>query len=102
MKGGAPEAAAMPFDAIGEVPCATAEGKPVRSCPLGVVRNGPGNAGVWIALGEGRERAILFEGGVLVSADAPEAMSFEKVDDLFTVRVGSERYEIPEAVAFGV
>ena len=66
------------------------------------MRNGPGNAGVWIALGEGRERAIPFEGGVLVSADAPEAMSFEKVDDLFTVRVGSELYEIPEAAAFGV
>lgn len=91
----------VPFDATGQVPCASATGQPMRPCPFGVVRDGPGNAGVWIALGEGRERAVLFEGGVPVSADSPEAMSFEKVGDLFTVRVGAERYDIPEAVISG-
>jgi hypothetical protein len=98
---GGPVGNGVPFDATGEVPCATAAGQPMRSCPFGVVRDGPGNAGVWIALGEGQERALLFEGGVPVSADSPEALSFEKVDDLFTVRVGGESYEIREAVIAG-
>lgn len=98
---GGPVGNGTPFDATGEVACATTEGQPTRPCPFGVVRDGPGNAGVWIALGEGRERAILFEGGVPVSADSTERMSFEKTGDLFTVRVGAELYAIPEAVVFG-
>jgi hypothetical protein len=98
---GGPVGNGVPFDATGEVPCATATGQPTRPCPFGVVRDGPGNAGVWIALGDGRERAILFEGGVPVSADSPEALSFEKAGDLFTVRVGAENYDIPEAVISG-
>jgi hypothetical protein len=98
---GGPVGNGTPFDATGDLPCAMAEGRPLVSCPFGVVRDGPGNAGLWIALGEGRERAILFEGGVPVSANSPEAPSFTKVGDLFTVRVGAERYEIPEAVVSG-
>jgi hypothetical protein len=98
---GGPVGNGTPFDATGEVPCATAEGQPTRPCLFGVVRDGPGNAGVWIALGDGRERAVLFEGGVPVAADSPEALSFEKAVDLYIVRVGTERYDIPEAVVFG-
>lgn len=98
---GGPAGNGVPFDATGEVPCATATGQPMRSCPFGVVRDGPGNAGVWIALGDGRERAILFEGGVPVSADSPEALSFDKAEDLFAVRVGNESCEILEAVISG-
>jgi hypothetical protein len=98
---GGPVGNGTPFDATGEVPCTVATGQPKQACPFGVVRDGPGNAGVWIALGDGKERAILFEGGVPVSADSPEALSFDKASDLFTVRVGSETYEIPEAVVFG-
>lgn len=98
---GGPVGNGTPFDATGELPCAMAEDQTTRSCPFGVVRDGPGNAGVWVALGEGRERAILFEDGVPVSANSPEPMTFEKADDLFTVRVGKERYGIPEAVVFG-
>jgi hypothetical protein len=98
---GGPVGNGVPFDATGEVPCATTAGQPTRPCLFGVVRDGPGNAGVWIALGGGKERAILFEGSVPVSADSPEALSFEKAGDLFTVRVGAERYDIPEAVISG-
>lgn len=98
---GGPFGNSVPFDATGELPCATAASQPKRSCPFGVVRDGPGNAGVWIVLGEGKKRAILFEGGVPVSADSPEALNFEKVDDPFTVRVGAESYEIVEAVISG-
>lgn len=101
MPAGGPVGNGVPFDATGEVPCAIDAAQPTRACLFGVVRDGPGNAGVWIALGDGRERAILFEGGVPVSADSPDALSFEQAGDLFTVRVGGERYEIPEAVVSG-
>ena len=73
----------------------------MRQCPFGVIRQGPGNAGVWIALGDGRERHLLFEGGQLVAADSTDTMEFEKSGDLFRVRVGDERYEIVEAVVNG-
>jgi len=90
-----------PFDATGFIPCASAPDQPMRQCPFGVIRAGPGNAGVWIALGEGRERQILFEGGVPVASGPAGTLSFEKAGDLFTVRVDAERFEIPEAVVNG-
>lgn len=98
---GGPKGNGVPFDATGEVSCAVAAGAAMGSCPFGVVRDGPGNAGVWIALGGGAERAILFEGGVPVSADSPAPLSFAKDGDLFTIRVGDESYQFPEAVVNG-
>jgi hypothetical protein len=98
---GAPAGNGVPFDATGTVECATTAGAAMGSCPFGVVRDGPGNAGVWIALGGGSERALLFEGGVPVSADSPEALSFDKDGDIFTVRVGAETYRFPEALVNG-
>jgi Bacterial SH3 domain len=111
VEGAAPQAAAAmeggpvgegaSFDATGLVPCATEPGQPTRDCPFGVVRDGPGNAGVWIALGDGRERQILFEAGAPVATDIDAALTFEKAADLFVVRIGDERYEIPGAVVSG-
>jgi hypothetical protein len=98
---GGPKGNGVPFDATGEVSCATVAGAAMGSCPFGVVRDGPGNAGVWIAQGDGAERAILFEGGVPVSADSPAALSFTKDGDLFTISVGDERYQFPEALVNG-
>jgi hypothetical protein len=98
---GGPKGNGVPFDATGEVSCATAAGAAMGSCPFGVVRDGPGNAGVWIVIGDGSERAILFEGGVPVSADSAEPLSFKKDGDLFTVSVGDERYQFPEALVNG-
>ena len=98
---GGPKGNGVPFDATGEVSCATVAGAAMGSCPFGVVRDGPGNAGVWIALGDGAERAILFEGGVPVSADSPAPMSFTKDGDLFTISAGDERYQFPEALVNG-
>jgi hypothetical protein len=65
------------------------------------VRDGPGNAGVWIALADGTERQILFEGGAPVGTNANAALSFEKVDDVFTISIGDERYGFPEALVNG-
>jgi hypothetical protein len=66
-----------------------------------VIREGPGNAGVWIALGDGKERQILFEGGVPVATDGSAALGYDKDADLTLVRIGDQRYEIPDAVVYG-
>jgi len=98
---GGPVGNGVPFGATGSVPCAARAGQPMRQCPFGVVREGPGNAGLWVALGDGTERQILFEDGAPVATNSADTMSFEKVGDLFVLRVGAERYEIPEAVVNG-
>ena len=101
MPEGGPVGEGATFDATGFVNCATVAGAPMRTCPFGVVRDGPGNAGVWIALGDGKERQILFEGGKPVAANVDAALSFEKSGDMFTISVGDERYAFPEAVVNG-
>ena len=98
---GGPTGNGAPFDATGFVPCATAVGQPMRPCPFGVIREGPGNAGVWIALGEGKERQILFEAGAPVATGPAADFSFEKAADRTDVKVADERYEIPDAVVYG-
>lgn len=91
----------LPFDATGFVPCSASAGQPMRQCPFGVIREGPGNAGIWIAVGDGEERQILFEGGSPVATGSAETLRFEKTGDLFLIRVGDERFEIPEAAVSG-
>lgn len=111
LEAAAPRAPAMPpggptgnglrFDATGNVGCTTDANRTATRCPFGVLREGPGNAGVWIALPDGEERHILFENGTPVATNSPGVPVFDKVDDLFLVTVGEERYEIPEAVVNG-
>jgi hypothetical protein len=91
----------LPFDATGFVPCSASAGQPMRQCPFGVIREGPGNAGIWIAVGDGEERQILFEGGSPVATGSAETLRFEKTGDLFLIRVGDESFEIPEAAVSG-
>jgi hypothetical protein len=100
MPAGGPVGEGAAFDAKGFVSCAVAA-EPMRECPFGVVRDGPGNAGVWIALGNGTERQILFEGGQPVASNREAAVSFEKTGDIFTITIGDERYAFPEAVVNG-
>jgi len=101
MAEGGPVGNGIPFDATGSVPCAARAVEPMQQCPFGVVREGPGNAGLWLALGDGIERQILFEGGAPVATNSADNMSFEKAGDLFLIRVGDERFEVPEAVVTG-
>ena len=98
---GGPVGEGAAFDATGAMPCATASGQPMRAWPFGVVRDGPGKAGVWIALGEGQERQIPVQAGAPVATNVATPLTFDKKADLFFVRVGEERYEIPEAVVNG-
>jgi len=94
------------FDATGAIPCAQHAGQPMRQCQFGVARGEGGSATVVVTHADGWQRALFFENGEFLSADASEAgggfdASASKEADLFMIRVDEERYEIPEAVIFG-
>lgn len=101
MPEGGPVGEGAAFDATGFVACATSAAQPMRPCAFGVVREGSGNAGVWIALGDGVERQILFEGDAPVATNRDGALTSERSGDLTLVRIGEERYEIPDALVNG-
>jgi len=71
-----------------------------QQCPFGVIREGPGNAGIWIATGSG-ERHILFEQGVPVAVTPAGDFSHDRDGDSTHIGVDGEGYVIPDAVVFG-
>lgn len=78
----------------------------MTQCDFGVARAGGGYATVVITRPDGRQRAIYFRMGVAIGADTSEADGYSefnaaKDDDLSVIKVGSERYEIPDAVVLG-
>jgi len=94
------------FDAKGMIPCAQQAGQPITQCEFGVSRAGGGYATVVVSKPDGRSRAIFFRRGVPIGADTSEAdgylaFSAKKESDLNFVRIGEERYEIPDAVVLG-
>jgi hypothetical protein len=94
------------FDATGTIPCAQAAGQPMTECEFGVARAGGGYAAVVITRLDGRTRAIFFRMGIPIGADTSEAdnpgeFSASREGDLSLVRIGAERYEIPDAVVLG-
>ncbi len=94
------------FDATGKIPCAQSKGQPMGQCSYGVARDSGGTASVAITMPDGRKRFIFFENGKPVSADLSQAdgnmdFSYIKEADLYMIRAGNERYEIPEAVIYG-
>lgn len=94
------------FNATGKIPCAQAKGQPMGQCDFGVARAGGGTAAVSVTMPDGRKRVIFFKAGKAVGADLSQAdgnMSFSatKEADLYMIRAGNERYEIPEAAIYG-
>jgi hypothetical protein len=94
------------FDATGKIPCAQHSGQPMGQCEFGVAREGGGNATVVVTRPDGRTRAIFFVNGRASSADSSQAdgygeFSARRESDLNLIRVGDERYEIPDAVVQG-
>lgn len=94
------------FNATGETPCARTKSQPMASCKLGVVRNGNGEGWVKIFWPDDSSRVIFFEKDTPVRYDETEAdagakMHVDKVEDLFKVSIGEERFEIPEVVFTG-
>lgn len=94
------------FDATGRIPCALKVDQPMGQCDFGVARAGGGDATIVITRSGGMKRAIFFRRGIPVGADTSQAdgygeFSTNKESDLHFIRVGSERYEIPDAAVFG-
>ncbi|WP_051631220.1 SH3 domain-containing protein [Afifella pfennigii] len=99
-------ASGMDFTAVGNIPCARFAGQPMGSCQFGVVRQGNGNGRLTVFWPDGGQRVIHFEMGTPAyydrsQADAGAEMTVGKEVDLHTVRIGNERFEIPEAVITG-
>ena len=95
------------FDATGKLPCATAAGQPMSmQCDSGVARAGGGYATLVVTRPDGRKRAIFFRMGRAIGADTSQAEGSQpfratREGDLNLVRVGDERYEIPDAAILG-
>ncbi len=93
------------FDATGAIPCAEHAGQPMGECRMGVARAGGGYATVVATHPSGKKRAIYFRMGIPVGADTSQAdwgeFSATREDGLNFIRVGTERYEIPDAVPLG-
>ncbi len=93
------------FDATGSVPCAMAASQPMSRCAFGVARSGGGYATVVIEKPDGLSRPVYFRMGRAIGAGTSEADPGEfratREGDLHTIRIGDERYEIPDAVVLG-
>lgn len=94
------------FDATGNIPCAQHKGQPMGQCEFGVARAGGGYATVVVKKPDGRTWLIFFRMGKPIGADTSQAdgnaeFSATKKGDLNLIRIGNERYEIPDAVILG-
>ena len=94
------------FDATGKIPCAQDVGQPMGQCEFGVALAGGGYATVVIKKPDGRTRAIYFRMAKPMGADTSQADGYPefrstKENDLHLIRIGNERYEIPDAVVLG-
>ena len=93
------------FDATGSIPCAQSADQPMTACEFGVARGGGGDATVSITKPDGSTRAIFFVLGTGIAADVSQAdygeFGYRREGDLSFVTVGTERYEIPDAVVVG-
>ena len=94
------------FDATGTIPCAQALGQPMTECAFGVARAGGGYATVVVTKPDGTTRALFFRMNRAIGADTSEAdgyhgFSATREGDLHLIRVGTERYEVPDAVTLG-
>jgi hypothetical protein len=94
------------FDSNGTIPCAQAVGQLTTQCKYGVARAGGGYATVVVTRPDGRPRLIFFRLGRAIGTDSSQAdragaFSATREGDMTTVGVGTERYQIPDAVVLG-
>ncbi|WP_110708692.1 SH3 domain-containing protein [Salinicola sp. CR57] len=103
------------FDATGTVDCVLEPGQPAQRCPFGVIRDGPGNAGIWIAMPPGQDSKeslhILFETGMVTAinhggdsgngSNAGADYIARKIGDHYQIDTGMRQFAIPGAVVYG-
>ncbi|WP_256753710.1 SH3 domain-containing protein [Mesorhizobium sp. Mes31] len=95
------DAAALASGAV-EIPCARYVGQPMTGCQASVTRNGSDKADVTVTWPDGGTRIISFSAGLPTGSNADSDFRFTREGSLNMIRVGvSERFEIPDAVAFG-
>jgi len=93
------------FHATGPLPCAMGAGAMAPTCTFGVKREGPGNGMVRLTKPDGSQRTVFFQQGRATGHDASQAdkaaFRATRQGDSTIVTIGSERYEIPDAVING-
>ncbi|MGE6784541.1 hypothetical protein ACQKGL_18690 [Ensifer adhaerens] len=93
------------FNATAEVPCSRAAGQPTTSCKAGVVRRGNGSADVTVFWPDGGSRVLFFKDGQFAGADISGAdgdtPSSTTENGLYLIRVGAQRFEIPDVLVLG-
>lgn len=94
------------FQATGQIPCARDRGQPMGSCRYGVRRDGKGSGSITVSWPGGGNRVIFYEDNTPVRFDQSQADGDVKMQvgheaDLFHVRIGAQRFEIPLAVMTG-
>jgi hypothetical protein len=93
------------YNATGNISCSIGEGQPTESCFFGVIRQGNGSGIVTVKKPDGRSRAIIFKNGKAEGYEQSEVdtdrFSSSKQGDLNIIRIGPERYEIPDAIVLG-
>lgn len=94
------------FNATTEVPCSRAAGQPSTSCKAGVVRRGNGSADVTVFWPDGGNRVLFFKEGQFAGSDTSSAdgdthTSSTTENGLYLIRVGPQRFEIPDVLVLG-
>lgn len=97
------------FSATGTLPCARRAGEPTRMCRFGVVRNSDRSAIVTVYRPGGGTRTIFFDAdGTVIGAGTratDRSMSGKttarKNADINLISIGSERYEVADAILSG-
>lgn len=94
------------FNATTDVPCSRAAGQPNRSCKAGVVRRGNGSADVTVFWPDGVNRVLFFKEGQFAGSDTSSAdgdphTSSTTENGLYLIRVGPQRFEIPDVLVLG-
>lgn len=92
------------FHTSGKILCAISADGPLSRCPFGVQREGGGTATVTVFLPGEVERVIRFENGLVKGAEEASGLTpvaAEHQGSLTRIRIGDERYEIPDDVVDG-
>jgi hypothetical protein len=103
---GTPGAAAdMPYstddyDAVGYLDCQLVGSEMPRACPFGIDRGDAGSASLTIQTPFEQERILNLAGGSFTDPSG-NRVSAQREADLWRVKVGEERYEIPDAALTG-
>jgi hypothetical protein len=91
-----------PYNATGEIPCATNSVEQEGRCAFGVVREGNGSGFVEVTSPYGNQFSIYFQNGEAVGAeDGNGAFSASRQGDETYVYIGEEFYVIPDSVIYG-